>query len=286
MLVIDTHAHLFSPDEEKYPPRENPSRPPAGKGTIEHLQSEMKANGVDGACAVQVGGFYRYDNRFICDSAKAHPSWIAGICTLDPNDPNDPHSPGLLARCAREYGVRGMRSVPARGRQLDHPGVRALWKTALDNGIVINLLTGHELADQADHLLSDFPDLPVALDHALRLQADGPVEGTLDALAKLSKRKNCHVKMSFIGNGPKGCSDGYPCRGFHEVVMKVIDLFGPERCAWGAHFPLEKYSPALTYAQHLRIYTEELPLTSEARAAIVGGTAKKLWFPRRDLDDR
>ena len=283
MLVIDTHAHLFSPDEEKYPPRENPSRPPVGKGTIEHLQREMKANGVDGACAVQVGGFYRYDNRFICDSAKAHPRWIAGICTLDPNDP---HSPGLLARFAREYGVRGMRSVPARGRQLDHPGVRALWKTALVNGIVINLLTGHELADQADHLLSDFPDLPVALDHALRLQADGPVEGTLEALAKLSKRNNCHVKMSFIANGPKGCSDGYPCRGFHEVVMKVIDLFGPERCAWGAHFPVEKYSPALTYAQHLRIYTEELPLTSEARAAIVGGTAKKLWFPRRDLDDR
>ncbi len=283
MLVIDTHAHLFSPDEEKYPPRENPSRPPAGKGTIEHLQREMKANGVDGACAVQVGGFYRYDNHFICDSAKAHPSWIAGICTLDPNDP---HSPGLLARFAREYGVRGMRSVPARGRQLDHPGVRALWKTALDNGIVINLLTGHELADQADRLLSDFPDLPVALDHALRLQADGPVEGTLEALAKLSKRNNCHVKMSFIANGSAGCSDGYPCRGFHEVVMKVIEMFGPERCAWGAHFPLEKYSPALTYAQHLRIYTEDLPLTSAARAAIVGGTAKKLWFPHRDLDDR
>ncbi len=283
MLVIDTHAHLFSPDEEKYPPRENPSRPPAGKGTIEHLQREMKANGVDGACAVQVGGFYRYDNHFICDSAKAHPSWIAGICTLDPNDP---HSPGLLARFAREYGVRGMRSVPARGRQLDHPGVRALWKTALDNGIVINLLTGHELADQADRLLSDFPDLPVALEHALRLQADGPVEGTLEALAKLSKRNNCHVKMSFIANGSAGCSDGYPCRGFHEVVMKVIEMFGPERCAWGAHFPLEKYSPALTYAQHLRIYTEDLPLTSAARAAIVGGTAKKLWFPHRDLDDR
>lgn len=283
MLVIDTHAHLFSPDEEKYPPRENPARPPAGKGTINHLQREMQANGVDGACAVQVGGFYRYDNRFICDSAKAHPSWIAGICTLDPNDE---HSPGLLAQFARDYGVRGMRSVPARGRQLNHPGVRALWKTALDNGIVINLLTGHELADQADRLLSDFPELPVALDHALRLQATGPVEPTLQALAKLSKRNNCHVKMSFIANGPDGCADGYPCRGFHEVVMKVIEMFGPERCAWGAHFPLEKYSPAVTYAQHLRIYTEELPLTSEARAAIVGGTAKKLWFPHRDLDDR
>ena len=281
MLVIDTHAHLFSPDEVKYPPRENPARPPAGKGTIEHLQREMKANGVGGACAVQVSGFYRFDNRFICDSAKAHPSWIAGICTLDPNDP---HSPGLLTEFAREYGVRGMRSVPARGGQLDHPGVRALWIAALDNGVVVNLLTGHEPADHAERLLRDFPDLPVALDHALRLQADGPVEPTLQALTRLSRHKNCHVKMSFIANGPRGCVDGYPCRGFHEVVMKVINLFGAERCAWGAHFPLEKYSPALTYSQHLRIYTEELPLTGEARASIVGGTAKKLWFPDRDLE--
>ena len=282
MLVIDTHAHLFSPDEERYPPRENPSRPAAGTGTVEHLQREMKANSVEGACAVQVSGFYRFDNRLICDASRANPNWIAGICTLDPNDP---HSPGLLRQFAREHGIRGMRSVPARGRQLDHPGVRALWKTALDNGIVINLLTGHELADQASRLLADFPDLPVALDHALRLQADGPVQPTLQGLGKLSKYKNCHVKMSFIGNGPKGCADGYPCRSFHDVVMKVIDMFGPERCAWGAHFPLEKYSPALTYAQHLRIYTHELPLSSEARAAIVGGTAKKLWFADVNLED-
>ena len=157
MLVIDTHAHLFSPDEEKYPPRENPARPPAGKGTIEHLRREMKANGVGGACAVQVSGFYRFDNRFICDSAKAHPSWIAGICTLDPNDP---HSPGLLRQFAREYGVRGMRSVPARGGQLDHPGVRALWKVALDHGIVINLLSGHEPADQVDASCATSPTYP------------------------------------------------------------------------------------------------------------------------------
>ena len=143
MLVIDTHAHLYSPDEGRYPPRPNPARPPQGTGTIEHLRREMKSNGVDGICAVQVGGFYRFDNRFICDVSKAHPDWIAGICTLDPNDP---HSPGLLAQFARDYGIRGMRSVAAAGRQLDHPGVRALWKTALASDIVINLLIGHELA--------------------------------------------------------------------------------------------------------------------------------------------
>ena len=281
MLVIDTHAHLFSPDEERYPPRPNPSRPPAGTGTLEHVQREMKANGVERICAIQVGGFYAFDNRFICDSSKAHPDWIAGICTLDPNDP---HSPGLLAAYVRDYGIRGMRSVPGRGadgRQLDHPGVRALWKTAIENGVTINLLTGYEHAEEADRLLGEFPDLNVALDHTLQLSAGGPVKETLLALRKLARHKNCHTKLSFIANGPEGCRDGYPCQSFHGVVMEVIDMFGPERCAWGAHFPLERYSPALTYAQALRIYQQELPLSQEARAAILGGTADRLYFPSR-----
>jgi L-fuconolactonase len=281
MLVIDTHAHLFSPDEQKYPPKPNPSRPPAGVGTIEHVRREMKANGVERICAVQVSGFYGFDNRFICDASKAHPDWIAGIVTLDPNDP---HSPGLLEQYVREYGIRGVRSVPGRGDEgqwLDHPGVRALWKAALENGVTVNLQTRHELVDEADRLLGDFPKLPVALDHTLGLAADGPNVETMAALRKLARHDNCHTKISFIANGPEGCRDGYPCRSFHKVVMEVVDLFGAERCAWGAHFPLEKYSPALTYAQAVRIYQEELPLSAEARAAILGGTADRLYFPPR-----
>ena len=274
-LIIDTHAHLFSSDEKRYPPRGNPARPPGGAGTLERLRREVEANHVRGVCAVQVSGFYGFDNRFICDAAKANPGWMAGVCTLDPDDP---HSPELLAQYKREYGIRGMRSVPSRRGKLDHPGVRALWKSALDQGIVINLLTRAGLADEADRLLQDFPDLPVALDHSLQLEAGPRVNETLAALRKLSKHKDVYTKVSFIGNGPQGCLDGYPCRSFHEVCLEVIHIFGPERCAWGSHFPQESYSPKLTYSQALRIFTEVLPLSEEARAAVLGGTAKKLWF--------
>ena len=34
MLIVATHAHLFSSDEYRYPPKKNPSRPPAGTGTL------------------------------------------------------------------------------------------------------------------------------------------------------------------------------------------------------------------------------------------------------------
>ncbi|MBI1356650.1 MAG: amidohydrolase family protein [Acidobacteria bacterium] len=275
MLVVDAHAHLFSADETRYPPRKDPSRPPVGTGTIDHLRREMAAAGVTAVTAVQVSGFYGFDNRYMCDASQAHPDWIAGIVTLDPSDPA---SPSRLAAMAGEFGVKGLRSVPTRDGRIDDPHVRALWRAAHEHSLVVNLQVDHQLADDADRLLEQFPELPVVLDHSLKLEAGGPVRETLAALAKLARRPNCHAKVSNIANGPEGCSDGYPCRSFQPVMLQVIDLFGPERCAWGAHFPLEKYSPRLTYRQALQIYTEELPLNAQARAWIVGETANRLWF--------
>jgi predicted TIM-barrel fold metal-dependent hydrolase len=234
----------------------------------------MAAAGVTAACAVQVSGFYGFDNRYICDVSKAHPGWIAGVVTLDPDDPR---SPATLAGLVNDYGVRALRGVPAKDG-LDTPGVRTLWRFALEHSVPVNLQTGHEHAEAADRLLGEFPELPVVLDHALRLQAGEEVEETLRAVRKLAERPNCHAKLSSIANGPQGCPDGYPCKSFQTPILAVIEAFGPERCCWGAHFPLEKYSPKLTYGEHLRIYTEALPLTAEARRWIVGETANRLYF--------
>jgi len=34
MLIIDTHAHIYSDDEKRYPPIDKPLRPPGIKGTL------------------------------------------------------------------------------------------------------------------------------------------------------------------------------------------------------------------------------------------------------------
>ena len=274
LLTIDTHAHIYSPDERCYPPIEKPFRPPAGKGSLEHLRRESQANGVTAVCAIQTSTFYRFDNRYICDSAKANPTWVAGVCTLDPDDP---HSPGLLSQYVREYGVRGMRSIPARGGRLDHPGVRALWKTGLDQGIVINALIGREVAPQLQTMLRDFSSLRVVLDHCLNLKAGPDLEPTLAEVLRLAQHKNLHAKLTFL---PTGSATGYPCADMHETVRKVIAAFGPERCIWGSDFPCELWCPKVTYTQHLRIFTHDLSLPEAARAAILGETARRLWFPK------
>jgi L-fuconolactonase len=274
MLIIDTHAHIYSPDEKRYPPIDKPLRPPGGKGSLEDLRQESQASGVKAVCAIQTSTFYRFDNRYICDSSRANPDWVAGVCTLDPDDP---HSPGLLERFVREDGIRGMRSIPARDGRLDHPGVRALWQTALNQGIVINLLINRDKANEAEKLLKEFPALRVVLDHCLNLKTGKGLEPTLADVLKLSRHKKLHAKLTFL---PTGSATGYPCADMHEACLKIIEVFGPERCVWGSDFPCELWTPRVSYAEHLRIFTHDLKLKDSAKAAILGETARGLWFPR------
>lgn len=272
MDIVDTHAHIYSPDEERYPTIEKPLRPPGGKGSLEDLRQESRDNGVAACCIIQTSTYYRFDNRYIADSARAEPDWTAGVVTLNPDDPD---SPLMLARLAREYGVKGMRSIPAADGRLDHPGVRALWRTALDLGIVINVLTNRDKAGQVDALLGDFPELPVVLDHCLNLKVGPEMEPILEAVLFLSRRPNLHAKVTFV---PTGSAGGYPCADMHQAALTVIDAYGPERCVWGSDFPCELWTPKVSYAEHLRIFREDLKLSDEARAQVLGGTARRLWF--------
>lgn len=272
MDIVDTHAHIYSPDERRYPVIDKPLRPPGGKGSLEDLRKDAQAAGVAACCLIQVSTFYRFDNRYIADSAKANPDWTAGVVTLSPDNPD---SPLLLAGLARDYGIKGMRSIPAADGRLDHPGVRALWRTALDMGLVINVLTTREKTGEIDRLLRDFRALPVVLDHCLNLKVGPELQPILDAVLFLSNRPNLHAKVTCV---PTGSATGYPCADMHEPILKVIDAYGPERCVWGSDFPCELWTPKVSYAEHLRIFQKDLPLSAAAREQVLGATARRLWF--------
>ena len=86
MPLIDCHAHIYSFDEKRYPPRANPFRPPKGVGSVEHLHHVSQAAGVSAVRAIQAVTFYGYDNSYLLDSTHDHRDWNCGVCTLDPDD--------------------------------------------------------------------------------------------------------------------------------------------------------------------------------------------------------
>jgi len=275
MLVIDVHAHITSSDEKRYQPKEKPLRPPSGRGSVEDLRREMTTAGVTAVRAIQTVSFYGYDNRYLCDTAKANPGWLAGVATLDPDDP---HSPGLLRQFAREYGVRSLRSVPSPARNtFDDPGVRALWRVVLDEGLSVDIfLMRLEMAESAVKLLEAFPSLTVGFCHSMDLKPGPLLAPSLAAVRRLARFKNLHAKVDFIGTG---ATSGYPCPELHDACLQVIDAYGPERSVWGSCFPNDLWTPKVSYAEHLRIFQEALPLSGEARRLILGETARRIWFP-------
>ncbi|MBI81899.1 MAG: hypothetical protein CMJ81_01760 [Planctomycetaceae bacterium] len=275
LLIIDCHAHIYGEDELKYPTIESPYRPPEGKGTVHHLQQEMRRAGVGLVTAIQTSSFYRWDNRFTADTARNNPDFMVAVVTLNPDDPA---SPEKLQKYVADSNVRGMRSIPAQSGRLDDPGVDKLWTTAEDLGIVINVLVNREKRPELEKLLRRHRRLRVVIDHCLGLTAGPMLEPTLADMLALARYPNTHAKLTFI---PTGSAQPFPCRDMHDACRAIIAAYGPGRCVWGSDFPCELWCPKVSYRQHLQIFTHELGLDRTTQKSILGETARRLWFQPR-----
>lgn len=275
MLIIDCHAHVTSFDEQRYRPKPNPFRPPKGVGSSEHLRQTSLAAGVSYVRAIQTLSFYGFDNQYLLDSARQFKPWMAGVCTLDPDNPR---SPDLLRQYAREYGVRSLRSIPsAQTKNFDHDGVRALWKAVADSGLTVDIfLMRPEHIPTAEKLIESFPGLTVGFCHCMDLKPGPDLKANTEKVRSLARHKNLYAKVDFVGTGSKM---PFPCEDLLEAALRVIDAYGPDRCVWTSSYPNAIWTPMVTYQDHLRIFTEALPLTEAARRQILGETARKIWFP-------
>lgn len=276
-MIIDTHAHIYSPDETTYPPIVEPLRPPRGAGSPEHLRRVMSESGVDRAMMVQTTTFYGWDNSFTRDTTRQCMDWARAVYTLDPEHP---HSTEILYALVQTAGMRALRTYPVGGNgvgEYDHPGNRRLWAAARDAGIVVNILIGHvRYAEQVAHLLRDFPEVPAVLDHCIALDIRQPdYSAKLEAVLELARLPNLNAKLTFLATGS---AEEYPFRDMHDATRRIINAYGSQRCVWGSDFPLELWAPKTSYAGYLELFQSELGLTSLERENILGATAERLYF--------
>src|SRR5262245_34175333 len=215
-LIIDTHAHIYADDDKRYPTMDNPYRPPAGTGTIEHLKREVREAGVRQLAAIQTASYYRFDNRFLADSSAAHRDLMIGVCTLDPDDPG---SPAILEKYVRTSNVRGVRSIPAKSGLLDDPGVERLWAAAEMLGVPVNVLVNRDKRPELENMAGGHPKLRVVIDHCLNLKAGAEMEPILTDMLALARLPNAYAKLSFV---PSGSAEEYPCRDMHAPCLEII----------------------------------------------------------------
>ena len=86
MLIVDAHPHIYAADRAKYPPIPD-AWEPGEPAAAEDLKAKMDDAGVARAVFIQTSTFYRWDNRYVMDSSRAHSGWATAAVTLNPDDP-------------------------------------------------------------------------------------------------------------------------------------------------------------------------------------------------------
>ena len=269
--VIDSHTHVLSADHDRYPVtpgigeeqswhREHPV-------DVEGLLGYADAVGVRALALVQALSCHGYDNRYVLDSARAHPGRTVAIGAVRPDDP---HAVESLRRDVIDGGARGVRVFAVGGTTtpLDHPDVRAIVATAGDLDIPVVLLINASQVPSVLDLVSTFPAVRFVLDHCGFADLGG--DASFDraaALFALAESRNLHLKVSSMTLR----STEHP----EALWTALAARFGSERLMWGSDYP-HTHEP--NYAALVELARDTTAgLTERARADVLAGTARRLW---------
>jgi L-fuconolactonase len=146
------------------------------------------------------------------------------------------------------------------------------------------MIFAHGLWSRVAAVAERHPRLRLAVDH-LNLcpqVRDEDLPPLVAETVKLARLPNVSVKLTAL---PTYSSDPYPFRNLHDVIYRVVDAYGPQRCFWGSD--LSRLS--CTYAELIGLFTKELcALTADERRLIMGGSLLR-WLnwdgPARDTGE-
>jgi len=194
-MIIDTHVHVISGDQRKYPRRADVQdwvRDTSG----EMLLALNREAGVDRTVLVQGYGAYEYDNSYAADCARQYPDSFVSVCILDQRQAEAPEQ---LTYWVRERGASGLRLLTIIEPEplLDDARTFPLWTRAASLAIPICIMTRFHQVPRLPAMLERFPDVRIALDHlALPRLSGGPPYDPLQPLFELARFSNLYLKFS------------------------------------------------------------------------------------------
>lgn len=240
-VLIETHIHLFSQDQIRFP-LSPLSYKPKPLPVEDYVKFAVQAK-INHAVVVHPEP-YQDDHRYLeyCFAHEPFSGFFKGTCLFDPIDPktpqrmrelvsNNPHR--IVALRIHELhpaGTPSMRTGAIRDRDLKDPQMLVTWRTTHALGLAMQIQSTPRFALPISELAAKFPGMPIILDHL-----DRPGQGTPEeyeqvlALAKLPA-----VYMKFSETGVQSASKlPFPHLDAKPLVKRVYDAFGPERILWG-----------------------------------------------------
>lgn len=127
-------------------------------------------------------------------------------------------------------------------------------------------------------LADRYPDLSIVVDHAAKPDLRSAWDACWAAdMAALAARPSVCCKLSgLLTEAPAGADGSL----LAPVFQHLLGCFGPDRLLWGSDWPV--LTLAAPYDRWATLTAELLaPLPAEARDAILGGTAERIYLNHR-----
>jgi len=124
-MHVDTHIHVISEDEERYPLNPSNATGPWYREdpcSVERLMTLMDDAGVDAAVIVQAISAYQYDNRYCAESARRFPERFTSVACTDLAAAD---AVAEVRRVVNDEHMRGIRWVAIRDGGITEP--HAVW---------------------------------------------------------------------------------------------------------------------------------------------------------------
>jgi predicted TIM-barrel fold metal-dependent hydrolase len=279
-VLVDTHIHLFSEDQRRFPYHVNAVYKPPPEPLEPYLQFIGESR-IDHVIIVHPEP-YQDDHSYLeyCFEHEPKPGFFKGTCLFDPIDPQ---TPARIERLTRKHPRRIValrihvnrdpkapptRSGAIRDRDLQDPAIQNTWRKAQSLGLGIQMHFIPFYASQIGALADKFQDVPVILDHLGRAGEGSPAQYR-DVL-KLAAYPRVYMKYSGVRYSSK---QDYPYRDAKPIVRQAFDAFGPDRMLWGG---LGK--DMSQFQQAVELFDQMFDYASEGdRAKIRGLNAAKLF---------
>lgn len=262
--IVEWNAHLFSADTKKYPFHSKATyQPDSGRLSDDPLGvylSDLDSRGIHKAVVVQPEP-YGDDHSLVIDAVRESKNRLKGTSLFYPKDPGAPKKLEALVRQNPEIVATRFHAHRGKENYLDSfadPGVKALWKKAVDLDIIVELHIGPNYGKQVREALAEFPKTKVIIDHLAEPHMGTPVEYA--DILDLAEFQNVYMKFSGLGHFSDDSPDFLSVKSF---TADVFNAFGAERMLMGG------VSPS-TVDAHMTEYS------ADDRAKVKGGNIIKL----------
>ena len=164
--MIDSHAHVASPDGLRFPHSTEFPRAPKFDAPVEALLQDMNFIGVERAVLIQPS-LYGFDHSYLFACLREHPSRFVGVALADPLDT---HFARRLASMAQDAPIRGVRFAPLidPSRPWFAPEAEPFINMITDLNLAICLLISSAQLEESMDWIARHPASRIVIDHLAR----------------------------------------------------------------------------------------------------------------------